>query len=100
MRYRDSFGEVKKVRLSFEDYNALKDAVSSLAGGIKSLAEAMITEYELKKEKHEKNAANSGEESLDDYCASFEIYVPEFLKGELKKIADIKPSLEDFIEQF
>ncbi|MBP3784451.1 MAG: hypothetical protein J6I68_14495 [Butyrivibrio sp.] len=101
MNYRDSFGEVKKIRLSSEDYAELKKVPEQVADpGLKSLVEAMITEYDLKKAKYIKRCEDSGKEVLDNFGTGFEIYVPEYLNNSISKISELAPSLNDFVEQF
>ncbi len=101
MNYKDSFGEVKKVRLSSEDYTELKKIPKQVSEpGLKSLVEAMITEYEMKRSKFIKRCEDAGEEVLDDFGTGFKIYIPNYLNSCIGMIAELAPSLKDFVEQF
>lgn len=101
MRYKDSFGEVKKIRLSAEDRAVLVEICDQIQdAGVKNFIEAVVKEYDLKRAAYVKRCEESGDEVLDDFGTGFEIYVPEYLKEGILNISGIAPSLKDFVDQF
>ncbi|MBP3197974.1 MAG: hypothetical protein J6N21_13345 [Butyrivibrio sp.] len=102
MLYNDSFGSVKKIRLSPEDRVLLEKCRLNIEDkGLRELFWACIEEYDKRRKKSVQNSIDMGMKPLESICTGFFIFVPNYMIDLIKIMGtQTATELKDFFEQF